>query len=103
MYLGTQGTFEEDTQLEVLAQLGVNHIDHTPSVSWMEWTTSMILELRERFDKFGISLEMMHLPLRGRPAIQESNKNGTKLDRVGQPNSAGVIFMGSSDEKQTIS
>ena len=99
MYLGTQGTFEEDTQLEVLAQLGVNHIDHTPSVSWMEWTTSMILELRERFDKFGISLEMMHLPLRGRPAIQESNKNGTKLDRVGQPNSAGVIFMGSSDER----
>lgn len=88
MYIGTQGRFEDDTQLEVLAQLGVNHVDHTPSEPWTEWSTEMMVALRERFDKLGINLEMMHIPLRGRPAIKDNP------GRAGQPNSAGVIFMG---------
>jgi mannonate dehydratase len=93
MYIGTQGRFEDDTQLEVLAQLGVNHVDHTPSEPWTEWSTEMMVALRERFDKLGINLEMMHIPLRGRPAIKDNP------GRAGQPNSAGVIFMGESDER----
>ncbi|MEE2753761.1 MAG: mannonate dehydratase [Candidatus Latescibacterota bacterium] len=92
MYIGTQGRFNDDTQLEVLAQLGVNNVDHTPSEPWTDWSTEMIVALRERFDKFGVNLEMMHIPLRGRPAIKDSG-------REGQPNSAGVIFMGESDER----
>ncbi len=93
MYLGTQGTFNDDVELEVLAQLGVNHVDHTPSSPWTEWTTDMIVQQRERFDRYGIRLEMMHLPLRGRPAIKDAT------GRAGQPNSAGVIFLGASDER----
>ncbi|MEE2754986.1 MAG: mannonate dehydratase [Candidatus Latescibacterota bacterium] len=92
MYIGTQGRFNDDTQLEVLAQLGVNNVDHTPSEPWTDWSTEMIVALRERFDKFGVNLEMMHIPLRGRPAIKDPG-------REGQPNSAGVIFMGESDER----
>jgi mannonate dehydratase len=92
MYIGTQGRFNDDTQLEVLAQLGVNNVDHTPSEPWTDWSTEMIVAMRERFDKFGVNLEMMHVPLRGRPAIKDPG-------REGQPNSAGVIFMGESDER----
>ena len=93
MYIGTQGRFDDDTQLEVLSQLGVNNVDHTPSEPWTEWSTEMIVKLRERFDKYGVNLEMMHLPLRGRPAVKDDPKH------TGQPNSAGVIFMGDSEER----
>ena len=92
MYIGTQGTFKTDTELEVLSQLGVVNVDQTPTEPWTEWSTEMIVALRERFDKFGISLEMMHIPLRGRPAIGSDT-------RPGQPNSAGIIFLGPSDER----
>tara|TARA_A100001037_G_scaffold300917_1_gene329371 strand:+ start:2719 stop:3723 length:1005 start_codon:yes stop_codon:yes gene_type:complete len=94
MYIGTQGRFDDDEQLKVLAQLGVNNVDHTPSEPWTEWSTEMIVKLRERFDQYGIDLEMMHIPLRGRPAVNEDPS------REGQPNSAGVIFMGESEERE---
>ena len=91
MYLGTQGRFDDDVQLEVLAQLGVNHVDHTLSQPWTEWTTDLIVQQRERFDKYGISLEMMHLPLRGRPAV-----SGKK---AANDNYAGSIFLGESPDR----
>ena len=93
MYIGTQGRFDDDTQLEVLSQLGVNNVDHTPSEPWTDWSTDTIVQQRERFARFGISLEMMHLPLRGRPAVNDQTA------REGQPNSAGVIFLGESEER----
>ena len=93
MYIGTQGRFDDDTQLEVLSQLGVNSVDHTPSEPWTDWSTDTIVQQRERFARFGISLEMMHLPLRGRPAVNDQTA------REGQPNSAGVIFLGESEER----
>jgi mannonate dehydratase len=91
MYLGTQGRFDDDTDLEVLAQLGVNHIDHTLSLPWTEWTTDMIVQQRERCDKFGIRLEMMHLPLRGRPAVAG--------DKAQNDNYAGSIFLGEGPDR----
>jgi mannonate dehydratase len=95
MYIGTQGTFKTDTELEVLSQLGVVNVDQTPAEPWTEWSTETIVSLRERFDKFGINLEMMHIPLRGRPAIGSDT-------RPGQPNSAGIIFLGPSDERDRL-
>ena len=61
MYIGTQGRFAEDVDLEVLAQLGVVNIDTTPSEPVSEWTTDLLGGMRERCAKFGINLEMMHL------------------------------------------
>tara|TARA_B100001123_G_C15128099_1_gene954131 strand:+ start:103 stop:1110 length:1008 start_codon:yes stop_codon:yes gene_type:complete len=61
MYIGTQGRFAEDVDLEVLAQLGVVNIDTTPSEPLSEWTTDLLGGMRERCAKFGINLEMMHL------------------------------------------
>ena len=95
MYIGTQGCFDEDEQLQVLAQLGVNHIDHTPETPWTEWTTEMIVQQRERCDRYGINLEMMHLPLRGRPA-------SAGAPQAGQGNYAGAIFLGESDERDRL-
>ena len=91
MYLGTQGRYNDDTQLEVLAQLGVNHVDHTPSEPWTEWTTDMMVQMRERCDKFGIRLEMMHLPLRGRPAVAG--------EKAANDNYAGSIFLGEGPDR----
>ena len=94
MYIGTQGSFDSDAELEVLAQLGVFNVDQTPSEPWTEWTTDLLVQLRERVDRFGINLEMIHLPLRGRPAISGN------LDKKENDNYAGVIFLGPSDERE---
>ena len=61
MYIGTQGRFPEDVDLEVLTQLGVNNIDTTPTEPLNEWTTDLLTCMRERCDKFGINLEMTHV------------------------------------------
>lgn len=93
MYLGTQGRYDDEEQLEVLSQLGVNHVDHTPSEPWTEWTVDMMVQKRELCDKYGINLEMMHLPLRGRPAVLGS------IDKPVNDNYAGTIFLGESPER----
>ncbi|HAA73871.1 TPA: mannonate dehydratase, partial [Candidatus Latescibacteria bacterium] len=54
MYIGTQGSFPEDHDLQTLAQLGVNNIDTTPSEPKSEWTVDLISQYRERCAKFGI-------------------------------------------------
>ena len=61
MYIGTQGSFPEDHDLQTLAQLGVNNIDTTPSEPKSEWTKDLITSYRERCAKFGINMEMMHV------------------------------------------
>ena len=61
MYIGTQGTFPADHDLELLVQLGVTHVDTTPSEPVSEGTTDLLKSYRERCAKFGIELEMMHI------------------------------------------
>ena len=84
MYLGTQVGCRHDTDMEVLSQLGVVNVDQTPSESWTEWTTGTLTDMRERFDKYGIHLEMIHIPLGSNSAFK---------------NEAGAIFLGPSDER----
>ena len=85
MYIGTQGKFPEDSDLEVLAQLGVNNIDTTPSEPIDEWTTELLVAMRERCAKFGIELEMTHL-------ISSGNARKDKA--------TGAIFLKPSDERE---
>lgn len=61
MYIGTQGRFPEEHDLQQLAQLGVFNIDTTPSEPPTEWTADLITQYRERCAKYDINLEMMHL------------------------------------------
>lgn len=85
MYIGTQGTFAEDHDLEMLAQLGVKNIDSTPSEPITEWTTDLLTSYRERCAKFGINLEMMHFIGSG-CALNDKN--------------TGAIFLKPSDERE---
>ena len=84
MYIGTQFGCRHDTDIEVLAQLGVMHVDQTPSEPWQDWTADTLKAMRERFARHGIDLEMIHLPLGSRSAFV---------------NAAGAIFLGPSDER----
>ncbi len=91
MYIGTQGGFRGDTELEVLSQLGVNNIDTTPTEPMNEWTTDLLTSYRERCDKFGINLEMSHIigsgpafndPITGKIFLKPSDERERQLDLV---------------------
>ena len=84
MYVGTQFGCRHDTDIEVLAQLGVMHVDQMPTEPWEEWTPDTLKALRERFARYGIELEMIHVPLGSRSAFV---------------NEAGAIFLGPSDAR----
>jgi mannonate dehydratase len=84
MYIGTQVGCRNDTDIEVLSQLGVFNVDQTPAEPWAEWTVDVMKSLRDRFDKYGINLEMIHIPLGSSSAFQ---------------NEAGAIFLGPGDER----
>ena len=84
MYIGTQVGCRNDTDIEVLSQLGVFNVDQTPAEPWAEWTVDVMKSLRDRYDKYGINLEMIHIPLGSSSAFQ---------------NEAGAIFLGPGDER----
>ena len=84
MYIGTQFGCRHDTDIQVLAQLGVLHVDQTPAEPWTEWTADTLKALRDRFARHGIELEMIHVPLSARSALQDE---------------AGAIFLGPSDAR----
>jgi mannonate dehydratase len=69
----------------MLAQLGVNNIDTTPSEPLSEWTTELLTSYRERCAKYGIDLEMMHLIGSGSALKDEAT---------------GAIFLQPSDARQ---
>lgn len=84
MYIGTQYGCRDDTDIEVLSQLGVLNVDQTPNEPWTEWTTDLLTAQRDRFDKYGINLDMIHIPLGSGSAFE---------------NEAGAVFLGPSDER----
>ena len=91
MYIGTQGSFSEDVELEVLAQLGVVNVDATPAEPLNEWTTDLLIDMRERCARFGINLEMMHIigsgnalknPMTGAIFLKPSDERERRIDLV---------------------
>ena len=84
MYIGTQLGHQTDEEMQVLSQLGVLNVDETPSTPWKEWTTDMLVQMKERWDQHGISMEMIHIPLGSRRAYDME---------------AGAIFLKPSDER----
>ena len=84
MYIGTQFGCRHDTDIQVLAQLGVLHVDQTPAEPWTEWTADTLKTLRDRFARHGIEVEMIHVPLSARSALADA---------------AGAIFLGPSDAR----
>ena len=84
MYIGSQFGAMTDDEMQVLLQLGLKNVDQTPTEAWEDWTTGMLKDMREKWAKHDISLEMLHIPLGSSNAFN---------------NGAGAIFLGKSDER----
>jgi hypothetical protein len=70
MYLGTQNVVEDD-EFQVLAQLGVSNICADPRGNPHDWTLDGLLRHRERVEGFGLTLDMVQLPLSARPIEEQ--------------------------------
>lgn len=71
MYLGTQFRARDDDDFRVFAQLGVRHVCADPPGNPHDWTLETLLRHRERIESFGLTLDMVELPLSSRP-IEDS-------------------------------
>jgi mannonate dehydratase len=84
MYLGTQCAPRNDTDLQVLQQLGVEHVCFAPPGAWREWTADTLAQWREKHARSGMVCEMFHLPL----GSAQASDNG-----------APHVFMGPSADR----
>ncbi len=84
MYVGTQFKVRHETDIRQLAQLGVEHVDVTPTEHWTEWTVDLLMSIREKYAKCGITVESIHSPVSSRDAFNS-----------GMPH----LFLGPSDER----
>ena len=63
MHLGTQLPARNDDDYRVLAQLGVDHVCGWPEEPHWEWTADTLSAYREKVESFGLSLDMIGLPM----------------------------------------
>jgi mannonate dehydratase len=71
MHVGTQVAARDDSDYQVWAQLGVRHICNDAPGNAHDWTLDSLQRHREKVESFGLSVDMVDLPLRSRP-IEES-------------------------------
>src|SRR5262249_61878884 len=71
MYLGTQIRPRDDADYRVWAQLGVRHVCVDPPGNPHHWSLGDLNRHREHVESFGLSLDMVQLPLSSRP-IEEA-------------------------------
>jgi mannonate dehydratase len=67
MLLGTQLRARDDDDYRVWAQLGVTHICADPPGNPLDWMLEDLLRLRDHVAGFGLTLDMVQLPLSSRP------------------------------------
>ncbi len=70
MYVGTQVGARHDTDFEVWAQLGVNNICSNPAGNPRDYTLETLEQHREKVESYGITLDMVQLPLSSTPLEQ---------------------------------
>lgn len=70
MYLGTQNIVTDD-EFRVLAQLGVLNVCADPAGNPHDWTLDGLLRHREKVEGFGLTLDMVQLPLSARPIEEQ--------------------------------
>ena len=71
MYVGTQIRPPDDSDFRVWAQLGVTHVCVDPPGNPHHWSLEDLNRHREHVEAFGLSLDMVQLPLSSRP-IEEA-------------------------------
>jgi mannonate dehydratase len=73
MYVGTQVRPRDDSDYRVWAQLGVTHVCVDPPGNPHHWSLDDLCRHKEHVESFGLSLDMVQLPLSSRPLeAQES-------------------------------
>ena len=75
MYLGTQVKPRDDDDYRVWAQLGVKHVCADPPGNPHDWTLDDLLRQREQVERFGLSLDMVQLPLSSRPLEEAQSQH----------------------------
>ena len=67
MYIGTQIKPRDDQDYRMWAQLGVTHVCVDPPGNPHEWSLDDLVRTREQVERFGLTLDMVQLPLASRP------------------------------------
>ncbi len=73
MHVGTQIAPRDDDDYRVWAQLGVTHVCVDPPGNPHDWSTADLERQREHVEKFGLSLDMVQLPLSSRPMERQAS------------------------------
>jgi mannonate dehydratase len=71
MYVGTQIRPRDDQDYRMWAQLGVTHVCVDPPGNPHDWSLDDLVRTREHVERFGLTLDMVQLPLASRP-IEEA-------------------------------
>lgn len=71
MYLGTQLDARDDDDYRVWAQLGIKHICADPPGPAGTWQLDDLLRLREKVESFGLTLDMIQIPLPSQPVEKQ--------------------------------
>jgi mannonate dehydratase len=72
MYIGTQIKPRDDQDYRMWAQLGVTHVCVDPPGNPHEWSLDDLVRTRELVERFGLTLDMVQLPLASRPVELDS-------------------------------
>jgi mannonate dehydratase len=75
MYLGTQIAPRDDADYRMWAQLGVRHVCVDPPGNPHHWSLDDLNRHREHVESFGLTLDMVQLPLSSRPIEQGQSPN----------------------------
>ena len=75
MYVGTQVRPRDDSDYRVWAQLGVRHVCVDPPGDPHHWSLDDLRRHKDHVESFGLSLDMVQLPLSSRPIEQAESPN----------------------------
>jgi len=75
MYIGTQISPRDDADYRMWAQLGVTHVCVDPPGNPHHWSLDDLQRHREHVEQFGITLDMVQLPLGSRPLEEGQSQN----------------------------
>ena len=71
MFVGTQIDARDDMDYRMWAQLGVTHLCCDPPGNPHDWTLDTLQRHRDHVSSFGLSLDMVQLPLSSRPIEEQ--------------------------------
>ncbi len=71
MHVGTQINPRDDDDYRMWAQLGVTHVCVDPPGNPHHWTLEQLIRHREHIESFGLSLDMVQIPMSSRPIEEQ--------------------------------